>query len=85
MALTRVQNGMIADGAVDLNNLSADPANANSQTLLSGTFNWIYQDSYYFDMGQINSSANNMVQLLLQVTPVDFNQTSLAYDAGSLV
>jgi hypothetical protein len=82
--ITQIENGMIANAAVNVNNLSANPANANSKTLLSGVFDWIYQDSHYFDMGTIYLSAGNMIQLLLQSAPVDFNQRGLAYDAGSI-
>ena len=85
MSLTRIENGMIADAAVNLTNLNADNAQANNKTILSGVFDWIYQDSYYFDMGSIYISAGNMIQLLLQSAPVDFNQIGLAFDAGSIV
>ena len=61
--ITQIQNGAIADGAVNVYNLSANPADANNNTLLNGVFNWIYQDSYYFDMGSIYISASNKIQL----------------------
>ena len=80
---------MIADAAVNLTNLNADNAQANNKTILSGVFDWIYQDSYYFDMGMIDVSANNMIQLLLQFGAINFgtfNQASnVLYDAGSIV
>lgn len=84
MALTKVSQGLIADDAITPVNL-ASTGTANSSTILSGTFGWIYQDSYYFDMGVITNPAANMVSLLLQVTAVDFNQPTLGYDAGSIV
>jgi hypothetical protein len=84
MALTLVQNGMIAPNAVNINNLSTTN-NPVSNTILSGGFGWIYQDSHFFDMGQIKVPVNNMVALLLQSAPVDFSQTTLSYDAGSIV
>jgi len=83
--LTKIQNGMIDSAAVNVTNLNADPVQANSSTLLSGVFNWIYQDSHYFDMGQITLPVGNMVALLLQVTPIDFNQPTLAWDGGSII
>lgn len=76
---------MIAPAAVNIDNLNANPLTANQKTILSGVFDWIYQDSHYFDMGSIYISAGNMIQLLLQSAPVDFNQRGLAYDAGSIV
>jgi hypothetical protein len=85
MSLTKIQSGMIENGAVGVDTLAANPDYANSQTLLSGTFNWIYQDSYYFDMGQITLPVGNMVALLLQVTPIDFDQPTLAWDGGSII
>ena len=85
MALTKIQNGMIDDGAVGVNTLSADPADANSQTLLSGTFNWIYQDSFYFDLGMISVPAGNMIALLLQTQFIDFKNASIGYNAGTII
>ena len=85
MALTKIQNGMIDDGAVGVNTLSADPADANSQTLLSGTFNWIYQDSFYFDLGMISVPASNMIALLLQTQFIDFKNASIGYNAGTII
>ena len=85
MALTKIQNGMIDDGAVGVNTLSADPADANSQTLLSGTFNWIYQDSFYFDLGMISVPAGNMIALLLQTQLIDFKNASIVYNAGTII
>jgi len=89
MALTLIQNGMIAPAAVNLNNLSADPEQANNKTLLSGVFTWLYQDSYYFDFGNINVGVDNVIQLLLQTSQVDFGSdlqpSSVLYDAGSIV
>ncbi len=85
MSLTKIQNGMIDTAAVDVTNLNANPLDANSQTLLSGTFNWIYQDSYYFDMGMISVPAGNMIALLLQTQFIDFDNASIGYDAGSII
>jgi hypothetical protein len=85
MSLTKIQSGMIDNGAVGVDTLSANPADANSQTLLSGTFNWIYQDSYYFDMGMISVPAGNMIALLLQTQFIDFENASIGYDAGSII
>ena len=81
MSLTRIQQGMIADAAVLPQNLNTT-GTANSQTILSGTFAWIYQDSYYFDMGVIGEPVTNMIQLLLQVVDIDFETTSVVYDGN---
>mgnify|MGYP006296886595 CR=1 FL=1 len=84
MALTLIQPGMLAPSAVRLENFSADGPKRDI-TVLSGVNSWIYQDSYYFDMGVITAPADNMVALLLQTTPVDFNQATLGYDAGPII
>ena len=80
---------MIGPRSVNILNLDTDLLQANTNTLLNGTFNWIYQDSYYFDMGQINTAVNNMIQLLLQMSPIDFGSIahpgSVLYDAGTIV
>ena len=84
MALTKVQNGMIAIDAVTPTNLASSGI-PTDQTILNGVFGWIYQDSYYFDLGTITLPVGNMVLLLLQVTPIDFNQPTLAWDGGSII
>jgi hypothetical protein len=81
--ITQITQGMIAQDAVTPTNLSTGGP-AQSNTLLSGTFNWIFQDSYYFDMGQINMASSNMIQLLLAMSPIDFNNASIGYDAGQI-
>jgi hypothetical protein len=83
MSITLIQNGMIAPEAINLNNLSTYNT-PEADKFLSGAFNWIFQDSYYFDMGQINMASNNMIQLLLAMTPIDFNNASIGYDAGQI-
>jgi len=89
MSLTQIQSGMIAPAAVTVTNLSADPTQANNKTLLSGVFNWIYQDSHYFDFGSINVGVDNVIQLLLQTSTVDFGTvlkpSGVLYDAGTIV
>lgn len=88
MALTLIQPGMLAPSTVRLENFSADGPK-NDQTVLSGINSWIYQDSYYFDMGMIDVSADNMIQLLLQFGQIDFgtilNPSNVLYDAGTIV
>jgi hypothetical protein len=87
--LTQITNNLIADKAVGLNSLNADPAQANSKTLLSGAFAWLYQDSHYFDFGSINVGVDNVIQLLLQTSNVDFGTdlqpSTVLYDAGTIV
>ena len=82
--LTQIQPGMLAASSVRLENFSA-VGTKDSRTLLSGGNSWIYQDSEYFDMGEIVPRATNMILLLLQATPIDFDQENLGYDAGSIV
>lgn len=83
MSLTTVQQGLIAVDAITPSNL-ASSGTPTSQTILNGQFGWIFQDSYYFDMGQITVPAGNMVSLLLQTQFIDFNNASIGYDAGSI-
>lgn len=84
MALNQIQAGMLAPSSVRLENFSA-AGEPTEQTILSGANSWIYQDSYYFDMGEILVPAGNMIALLLQHTMIDFNQLTLGYDAGQIV
>jgi hypothetical protein len=83
MSITLIQNGMLAVDAVNLNNLSTYNA-PETNTFLSGSYGWLFQDSYYFDMGQINIASNNMIQLLLAMSPIDFNNASIGFDAGQI-
>ena len=75
---------MIADEAITPNNLSSS-GTPTDRTILNGEFGWMFQDSQYFDMGQITLPVGNMIALLLQVTTIDFNQPTLAWDGGSII
>ena len=84
MALTLIQPGMLAPSSVRLDNFSA-AGDKTDRTILSGANSWIYQDSHYFDMGVILIPAGNMIALLLQATPIDFDNETLGYDSGAIV
>jgi len=85
MALTKIQPGMIADSAVGLNNINAS-GTPTTDKFLDGAFAWQLQPSSLtnFDLGVINAQATNLIFVLLQAAPIDFNNLTLGYDAGSL-
>lgn len=83
--ITKIQQGMIADQAVTLNTLDAG-GTPTIDKFLDGAFSWQTQPSSLnnFDLGVINAQASNLIFILLQAAPIDFNNLTLGYDAGSL-
>ena len=75
---------MIAPSAVRLENFSA-VGTATHTTILAGSNTWIPNATILYDFGQIYLAADNAVQLLLEMTAVDFNRTSLGIDAGAII
>jgi hypothetical protein len=54
-------------------------------TYLTGDGTWSPNGTLLYDFGQINLAADNAVQLLLEMSAVDFNRTSLGLNAGSII
>lgn len=58
---------------------------ANSQTFLRGDGSWSESTlSSGLDLGNIVGNPFNVITLLLQASDIDFNNTTLAYDAGTI-
>ena len=56
----------------------------SSQTFLRGDGAWSYADMGGLDFGYITALSTNVLTLILQVTPVDFDNPNLSFDAGTI-
>lgn len=73
---------------MSLNKLStamiAATGTASSQTFLRGDGAWADATVGGLDFGYITALSTNVLTLILQIIPVDFNEPTLSFDAGTI-